>query len=714
MAQNANAQIFSEDFQGLNGAFPVGWTLINNDGLTPNANTAYVTDAWVVRDDFIAPQVAGDTCAFSNSWYTPAGTADDWMITPQIMNLPANAQVSWDANAPDAGYPDGYEVLVSTTTPTIGAFTAIYSNPAENSNWTPRTADLSAYAGQNIYIAWRNNSTDMFLLMVDNISVDVILPFDVALSDTTNEEYTITPLDHTGTIELDAIITNTGGNDVTNAMITANVYDGTMSLVYNASSTPVPTLASGAAVTATVPGFTPATSDFYTFEIIAGITEADGDQNNDTLMFTHLVSDSIYARDNGVVAGSLGIGAGNGGQLGQQFELLQNDDMTSVSFFLSNAAGNLNGEDIYVSVYDMAAGVPNAVVAETDTITILDAVDSLYTLPIYGGPASLATGMYTVVVNEPDSTLALAYSNDIFTPQTTWLDWPTNPNGGWTNNEFFAFNVSYILRPNFACIPTSSMVTAAACETYTWAQNGITYMNSGMYMDTVMNAAGCDSVVTLDLTINVPDATTETVSECTAYTWAADGNTYNMSGMYTATLTNAAGCDSVVTLDLTIGGVDNTTSTAGTTISANQTGATYQWIDCGNGNMAIAGETNQSYTPTLTGDYAVIVTSGACSDTSACVTIDFSALDELVIGDVEIFPNPSDGQLTVSLTNLVASDIRLELTDAAGRVILSSDHTNVGESMVIPVVIENAQDGLYFIKVSSDEGELTERIIISK
>lgn len=97
---------FEEDFQqGIPGSF----TLINVDGLTPFGNVAYVTDAWVAREDF---NVAGDTVATSTSYYSPAGQSDDWLVTPAIA-LGAQPIMNWEAYAPDAGFADGYEVYVS-------------------------------------------------------------------------------------------------------------------------------------------------------------------------------------------------------------------------------------------------------------------------------------------------------------------------------------------------------------------------------------------------------------------------------------------------------------------------------------------------------------------------------------------------------------------------------------------------------------------------
>jgi hypothetical protein len=92
--------------------------------------------------------------------------------------------------------------------------------------------------------------------------------------------------------------------------------------------------------------------------------------------------------------------------------------------------------------------------------------------------------------------------------------------------------------------------SATACDTYTWS--GSTYTTSGTYTKTLTNAASCDSVHTLTLTISYSTSSSVTVSQLGCYTWALNAVTYTVSGNYSLTYTNAIGCDSIVTLYLTI------------------------------------------------------------------------------------------------------------------------------------------------------------------
>ena len=115
---------------------------------------------------------------------------------------------------------------------------------------------------------------------------------------------------------------------------------------------------------------------------------------------------------------------------------------------------------------------------------------------------------------------------------------------------------------------TNSIETATACDSYMWHDNNLTY--SGVFAYTTTNAAGCDSVVSLHLTVNYSTAGAESATACDSYTW--QGETYTESGIHTATLTNALGCDSTVTLTLTL----NASTTGIETVTATDS---YTWID---------------------------------------------------------------------------------------------------------------------------------------
>jgi hypothetical protein len=76
---------------------------------------------------------------------------------------------------------------------------------------------------------------------------------------------------------------------------------------------------------------------------------------------------------------------------------------------------------------------------------------------------------------------------------------------------------------------------------------------SGIFVDTLISATGCDSIVTLDLTVNPTLFGTTTAVICdhqAPFVW--NGSPYAVSGIFVDTLISATGCDSIVTLDLTV------------------------------------------------------------------------------------------------------------------------------------------------------------------
>jgi len=171
------SQIFQENFDG-NGPGIGAWTIIDVDGNTPAEDLADFTSAWIRKDrggetpNYGGPD--GDYAAMSTSWYDPAGTSNDWLISPSFTVSGASPTLYWDAKAQDASYRDGYKVMLAPNGGnTVADFTVeLLSVPAESSTWKSRAIQLTPYIGTNVRIAFVNNSNDKYVLLVDNIKVD--------------------------------------------------------------------------------------------------------------------------------------------------------------------------------------------------------------------------------------------------------------------------------------------------------------------------------------------------------------------------------------------------------------------------------------------------------------------------------------------------------------------------------------------------------------
>lgn len=233
------------------------------------------------------------------------------------------------------------------------------------------------------------------------------------------------------------------------------------------------------------------------------------------------------------------------------------------------------------------------------------------------------------------------------------------------------------------------------------------YTASGTYVDVLQSQVnGCDSTLTTDLTILPAITHTQNVTLCFGEILSVGSNIYNASGIYTDVLTASNGCDSTLTTVLVINpAIDVTTSLSGLTISANESSATYQWIDCDNSNLPIAGETNQSFTASANGNYAVIVTQNNCSDTSACVNISTVGIKDVSKSNtVNIYPNPSNGIYNLSGLD---ENSKISVYDAIGQIIYTSIITKSKETVNISLL----PNGIYMIQIKSENNIITKKVI---
>jgi hypothetical protein len=196
---------------------------------------------------------------------------------------------------------------------------------------------------------------------------------------------------------------------------------------------------------------------------------------------------------------------------------------------------------------------------------------------------------------------------------------------------------------------------------------------------------------------------TDVQTACNTFSWI-DGNTYSSSNS-TATyiVTNAAGCDSLVTLDLTVNTIDVGTILTGATIAANNNLATsYQWINCLD-NSVVIGATNATYAATSNGDYAVVITENTCADTSTCVTILTVGINEINSQNISIYPNPVQNQLFIELDNKELTGITI--IDYSSRVVKTINNNTKS------INVSDLTQGFYFIQLHTENDVYTTRFI---
>ena len=160
----AQTTLLATDFST---GIPAEWSIFDQDGLTPEASVSEFTEAWISYID------EDDTAAASTSYYQEDGPAADYIVTPRI-SLGNFSRLIWTARSVDASYPDGYQVLISTTDSLPGSFTdTLFTTFNESPYYTTRSIELdtAGYANQDVFIAIRNTTTGGFILLLDQLTI---------------------------------------------------------------------------------------------------------------------------------------------------------------------------------------------------------------------------------------------------------------------------------------------------------------------------------------------------------------------------------------------------------------------------------------------------------------------------------------------------------------------------------------------------------------
>ncbi|MEO6039906.1 MAG: T9SS type A sorting domain-containing protein, partial [Saprospiraceae bacterium] len=132
-------------------------------------------------------------------------------------------------------------------------------------------------------------------------------------------------------------------------------------------------------------------------------------------------------------------------------------------------------------------------------------------------------------------------------------------------------------------------------------------------------------------------------------------------------------------------------------------------INC-NGLTPIVGATGSSYTPTVTGQYAVVVTQNGCSDTSVCQLVQVIATFEpLAESSWNVQPNPAHQQAAVVFKEPLLGQIRLEIYDPAGR-LMQKQTVATGTSQA-DLDLSGLPNGLLLVRLVSAQGTSTKRLM---
>lgn len=303
-----------------------------------------------------------------------------------------------------------------------------------------------SYIPGELTIAGVTQGTPLDILFAYELDSSSAVVYDGALTRVNfTPMNTLVPDEHISAITFPLEVENKSGAPVSiNANITVS-QGGSPVATFTGSASNVPS--STVAPITTTGSLTPTgIADYDVQAVISLVGQSDADATNDSSNFRISVTDTTFALDNGQITGSLGIGGGTGGTLGQIFTLNTSDVITSVTIALN---GPTLGDSTRIVVYGFA-GTPNSMIGKSDyyVFTTNDTGGVVLDLPVTNmsnGALSLAAGTYFFGVEEFVDNVTLATSEFNWRPLTTWVTFGANP---WAPNENFNFRRVYVIRPN--------------------------------------------------------------------------------------------------------------------------------------------------------------------------------------------------------------------------------------------------------------------------
>lgn len=213
------------------------------------------------------------------------------------------------------------------------------------------------------------------------------------------------------------------------------------------------------------------------------------------------------------------------------------------------------------------------------------------------------------------------------------------------------------------------------------------------------------------------------VNGATGYTWTLpsgwSGSSTTSTIMVTAGSTNGNilvtannGCGSSSPGNLAVSSITINTGIqqTGLTLTAATPGANYQWINCTSGNQIIPGQTNQSFTPSVSGSYAVIITQNGCIDTSVCFNLSTVATPDFLNDKLMmLYPNPTTGAVFFKIDGIVPQfPALIEIYNLNGQLVYQTKIKGVHEG----INLHHLHAGLYYIKWNTDQGKIIKKLSI--
>lgn len=238
---------------------------------------------------------------------------------------------------------------------------------------------------------------------------------------------------------------------------------------------------------------------------------------------------------------------------------------------------------------------------------------------------------------------------------------------------------------------------------------------SGFSTVKLVSYRNCDSLLTDTVTIplfirDTASNQLDTVAQsiCFGDSILIDGNYEKNTGFYMDNHVSSHGCDSASVVDLKVINLDTGVTVNGGGLTSNDSllGTTYQWVDCNSSYSVIVGEVSKNFVPSSNGTYAVVLNNSSCTDTSQCTVFNSAGLAEATLNNIAIFPNPSDGNITI-MSNKNIGNAKIQLLTIDAKLIKEIIFNGISESLTLP-----DRKGIYYLLIEEKNKPAIKKKII--
>ncbi len=257
-------------------------------------------------------------------------------------------------------------------------------------------------------------------------------------------------------------------------------------------------------------------------------------------------------------------------------------------------------------------------------------------------------------------------------------------------------------------------ISSTICEGESVTVGSSVYNTNGVFVTHLQTSLGCDSAVTLNLRVNPKKTTNISSTICEGESVTVGGSVYNTNGVFVTHLQTSLGCDSAVTLNLTVNPLPATPdiTKSNDTLYSNViiVGATYKWYRA---SVLVATTTSPYYILTEPGLYSLEINNNGCL---SAMSASFSYVTGIKVNRNDllfsIVPNPNTGQFLLSMTVARNQNISLVLYNVAGQELFKEDMVLQKGLNERWFNLSDMEKGIYFISFRGVDGMATQSVII--